>query len=287
MSNVAIDNESLDGEGNVGSEHNIQEPQEEENLEPTWEDQARDMGWVPENEWTGKPENWSPAREFVRVGQVLEANQRLHSKIDHIEEKLERKFDARLEQANKYHRQQMELQRQNLNTKMRQAVEDSDTDAYDVAKQELDNLDKADEVEDVDASTGNAAQELLKQPVVQEFIQRNPYITDGTTPKGAYGQAVWNQWVHQNATNPNAMIEEGLELVEKKVAESFPEKNPRRENARKVTQRGRGPSGRQSKTTLTFDDLTHEEKQMYDSFGASYSSKEEFLQAVADNREGD
>lgn len=48
--------------------------------DPQLEQQARNLGWVPQDEWEGPPEKWKPAAEFVARGEeimpILKANNR-------------------------------------------------------------------------------------------------------------------------------------------------------------------------------------------------------------------
>ena len=44
-----------------------------DNIESTTlEDKALDKGWRPEDEWTGEPDQWRPAKEFLDRGELMD-----------------------------------------------------------------------------------------------------------------------------------------------------------------------------------------------------------------------
>ena len=54
-------------------EQNQPTPQEQQpvvNTDP-YEDQAREQGWKPKEEFEGDPEKWRPAKEFVERGELF------------------------------------------------------------------------------------------------------------------------------------------------------------------------------------------------------------------------
>lgn len=77
----------------VGTETVPEQKQEQVQLSNT-EIEAREQGWVPQDEWQGDPEKWRPAKEFVDRGELLkklehqgkelkQTNQALKSLADH------------------------------------------------------------------------------------------------------------------------------------------------------------------------------------------------------------
>lgn len=48
-----------------------QQTQQQEPQTDSYEDQAREQGWRPKDEWEGDPNKWRPAREFVERGELF------------------------------------------------------------------------------------------------------------------------------------------------------------------------------------------------------------------------
>lgn len=138
----------------------------EESTNPEIEQEARGMGWVPQDKFKGNPDHWVDAEEFVKRGQTLmpilaSNNRRMKEellsrdqKIDTLEQTLARTTQAmeRLEQhytaANK---RAVENAKAQLKEELKQAREDRDVDA------EFEILDK---IKDVD----KLQEELDKKP---------------------------------------------------------------------------------------------------------------------------
>jgi hypothetical protein len=259
-----------DEETNPPEGHIAPEPPED-----SWEQRAEEMGWVPEEDWKGDPELWTPAREFVKFGEVLEANKRLHSKIDHMENQ----FSNRLDNLQQFHEHKLKAERARLTADRDAAAEEADMEAYKRANDGLEALDKKPE----NLKPANPMENIVNHPSTQAFIQKNPWIK-GQDPKGVYGQKIFTDWLTQNINNPNAILEDGLKFVEDEVSKSFPPRNKNRERTNQMGERKGGPKKSGSKLSITMDDLTPMEKDMFQSFGSSYKTEKDFLQAVLDAR---
>jgi len=129
----------------------------EEEKQRLIEAKARVLGWVPQNEWAGRPENWAPADEWLEKGygnnQILRSlNDKLVGNVQNLETTVreqQAKLDemgtvlhdiyARYERADAagYARARAELEQQK-----RDAVAEADTDKYDQAEAKLKELEK-------------------------------------------------------------------------------------------------------------------------------------------------
>lgn len=124
----------------------------------TIEDQARSMGWVPQEDWKGDPDKWTSAEEYVERGEqiipIMRANNRalrddvltLKAERDTIRQELdvtkaivqglEKQFNASLEAK-------LKEQRQALKASLKDAVEDRDVDRELELREQLDELSEA------------------------------------------------------------------------------------------------------------------------------------------------
>jgi len=58
-----------------------EQSQQQQTFSDPYEDQAREQGWRPKEEYEGDPEKWRPAKEFVERGELF-------GKIDHMGKEL-------------------------------------------------------------------------------------------------------------------------------------------------------------------------------------------------------
>lgn len=123
-----------------------------------YESKAKEMGWVPQDQWKGDPEKWTDAQEYVERGEqvlpILRANNRrlnddiltLRTQNDTLQQQLEatRKIVQGLE--GKFHeslQRQLKEQRAELRASLKEAVEDRDVDREMDIREQLDQLSEA------------------------------------------------------------------------------------------------------------------------------------------------
>jgi uncharacterized protein involved in exopolysaccharide biosynthesis len=112
--------------------------------ERNFEQEARQDGWRPQEEWNGDPEKWVDAETFVERGEKITGI--LKSKADRLEQRLHK-----LEHANKkfgeYHKQQLDAQKkaaeqkiERLEDLLAEAISNGDGQAYNMLNKEITNL---------------------------------------------------------------------------------------------------------------------------------------------------
>lgn len=97
----------------------------------SFESEARTMGWVPQEEFRGDPERHIPAQEFVERGRdsipLLRANQKkLTKQVGDLQEAIS--------YQNTFHAGEQKRLKDGFKADMRAAVQEGDTEAYDVAE---------------------------------------------------------------------------------------------------------------------------------------------------------
>lgn len=174
--------------------------------EVDYEQQARSMGWVPQDQWRGDPEKWTDAQEYVERGEqvlpILRANNRrlqddlLTLKTQNgtlqqelavtrsIVQGLEKSFNESLER-------QLKEQRTALKANLREAVEDRDVDRELEIRGQLDELTEAERAakkqqEDNKSKLAPKAppadQNAVVDPVFAEWQKQNPWF-GGNSPE--------------------------------------------------------------------------------------------------------
>jgi hypothetical protein len=184
--------------------------------ERDFEAEARDMGWRPKEEWTGKPEHWKDAKTYVEFDVV--ANRLT---------KAEREFNERLAKMEKVNARTVEkLQRQHaqemaeLTATRKEAIKAGDVDAVEHLDQQIADL-KADAPEagpkprermsDAERQQAdNAAQEAW-------VAKQDWWNVDEDLTALAIG-------ISQRLTKPGMSMEENLKLTEAALAKKYPDR---------------------------------------------------------------
>ena len=127
------------------TEENIAEDEEEQTDDI--EVQARDMGWMPEEDFKGDPAKWTPAAEWVHKGENyipiirkrLSDSEKKTSRLEAEQAQLKSDYQGRFAQLEKMQSAALIQQRDQLvsqfGAQKRDAVERGDTDAYDQVEQ--------------------------------------------------------------------------------------------------------------------------------------------------------
>lgn len=254
----------------VDNQDSEQHQEEELNLSPI-EQKAWDQGWRPEEQFEGNPDNWKTAGEYVLFGEMQQ-------QINEVKAEQRRKDaanEARIANLNKLHEAQRAQAIEDLKAQQRAAVEVADTDEFDRLQRQIDNH------KPVESTPAAPA----KDPAIEEWEARNPWINDVESEKAQQAQAFWAV----AGQKPGATAASALAYVDVQMAKLYPEEsapaNPRREMATMTEQsRSQGRSRRGSRE-LTMSDLTRDEQMQWQQFGqAMFSSEKDFLKAVADSR---
>lgn len=272
---MSIDQENIEQEvdlealANTDNQNEQQEEQQEEQneLSPI-EQKAFEQGWRPQEEFKGPEENWKTPKEFIKDGEWLAQIKSL--KQD--QERQKQDFDNRLDNTNKLHEARRQSEITKLKDAQRNAVDMADTDAYDAAGKQIDELEK---------ESQPAKQQPAKAASVAEWEASNPWINDANDERTPVTQAIWGRYLQQN---PNATPEQALAHVDERINKLYPttESNPRREQPN-ITENNPRRSSRKPKS-LSMNDLTADERQEWNQFGSQMFTEAEFLKTVSDMR---
>lgn len=243
--------------------------QNEVELSPI-EQEAFDQGWRPQGEFQGPDEKWKTAKEYVNDGKWLAKLRESNQRVDN----LERDFNERLENANKLNEARRKSEIESLKKKQRTAVDNADTDAYDEAQQQIDNL---------DAQQDPApAQSAAVDPSLEAWNAKNEWIMDPANEKTPVAHGVFNNYMAQH---PNAAVTTALAHVDKQLNKLFPADNTNPRRSQPNTNESGGKSPRRSNKALTMNDLSSAERAEWSQYGKMmYKTEEAFLKAVADLR---
>lgn len=255
-----------------GKEIQQEEPQEEMQLTDL-EQKAYDQGWRPEDDFQGKEGNWKTAKEYITHGEYIGNMNSLHQKIDNQK----KDFDDRLSKTNKLHEARKQSEIKVLKSQQRDAVNMSDTESFDKAQEQIDELEKQDTTD----STTSTSDNPQENPSIAAWNAKNPWIKDPNDERSSVATGVWNSYL---AKNPEATIDQALKHVDSRISSLYPvdNTNPRR-NQPNTTETTTGKARRSSKE-LTMNDLTADEKSEWNLFASTMFTEKDFLKTVADIR---
>jgi hypothetical protein len=225
-----------------------------------WETEAREMGWVPEEEFKGerKPAKFKTAQEFVEdippyVRKLLE---KAEAKFDDRLARLEKTNKANVERLTKQHKQEIS----DLTAARKKAV--ADGDAEEVAR-------ISDELADKRANAPEAATKDDKD-AEEEFVSRNPWYGEDitlTTAAESISRRIAKAYFDKNGEQ--MPYEENLKQTEAKIKASpeYKAKFPTTAaNGHAAVDTGsENPSGHR-KGSKTYADLPAEAKRAWDAF---------------------
>ena len=247
-----------------------QEQQEEAQLSST-EQKAWDQGWRPEDDFNGPSDNWKTAKEYIRDGEFISQINSLKNDMN----KQKDDFDSRLNNNNKLHEARRKADINKLKAQQRDAVDMSDTDAFDKAQTQIDALEEQQVVEPT------SSHDTGKDPAIVAWEAKNPWFNDLGDERGAVAVGVWNTFTNKN---PAATIQQALAHVDSRMDNIYPSNsNNARRNQPNTTENNTRRSSRQSKS-LTMNDLTSSERSEWNMFGSTMFTEEQFLKTVLDTR---
>ena len=263
------------------------EADEEAAIKPEYsaiELEAREDGHTTKAEWVeaGKdPDEWKSAKRYIEHGQMLNSLSKSKADLDNLRKETDKRFAS----LNKLHKAETDAKIKALKSEQRKAVEEADTEAYDNAQEQLEELKIAPEPIEEPEPTSN------KSPEVVAWEKANPWINDDNDPRSADAIDFWEGYIKRN---PDSNSAAALKHVDKKMAALYKKEakiNPRREVP---SETGRAPSTPQSSSNKpSMGNLTAEERNLWNDAGRDIwpdgkggRSEKDFLQSIADSRKG-
>lgn len=204
------------------------------------EDKARDMGWVPQNEWRGSPDVWRPADQFVKRGEEVlpiirsnlererRKNHDLEAKMTDLPKQIEQQYADRFKRLEGMTRIALDKQRESMwgqfEAKKREAVEAGDTQGYDRLNTEqrkaLAEFHADTEAEEpARAEPAKPTTQSQAPPEVQAWVEENRWF-NGDPVLTAFATKEHGRLLK---TMPGLSIEENLRRTLDATKQKFPE----------------------------------------------------------------
>ena len=232
-----------------------------------YEADAREMGWKPQDEWSGPEDGWRDAKSFVQRGEEIlpivkqqskkfrEQNAKLQDEVSDLKKTVESFKDWR----SKTEKNAYERAMKTILSQQEKAVEDGDTEQFRKLEAEKADLNKETKAEET--PTDPKGLPASEQRVVEDWVSDNKWFNKDIELNG-YAQAV-----HMNLRkqHPEWDLEDNLEEVTKRVKEKFPEKFENSRASRPSKVNGGGIPKAQGQGN-SYSDLPADAKQACDDF---------------------
>jgi len=242
------------------------------NAQPTshYEEDAREMGWRPKDEWEGDPEKWRDAKEFVERGE-------LYGKIDTMGRELKETKKA-LKMLQEHHSKVKETEFKRavdeLKALQKKHLEEGNSDGYIETTELLTDL-KAEQ------KARQVVQETTPPPVDTRFtswVSENKWYETNTEMRD-YADIIGQGYAkaHQGI-DPVEVLKYVTKEVKVRFKDSF--QNPNRTKPNAVESGGQGTPAKKSSIELSED----ERKVMNTFIRQGVMTKEEYLEQVKSMR---
>lgn len=208
--------EEVEPDGNEGEEAEEVEqddpPGEQEppkSVESDVERRAREKGWAPREEYTGRPENWVDAKEYLKSPPALrQERDTLAVEV----QALKRNLELQGKSIEEIRREERERTLREIKTQQRRAAEEGDFDTFDKLDAERDKIARPEPEEKKDGQGED-------KPEVREWVARNPWFNSDPA-LNMEAQAIH---VRLQNKHPHMPLEENLQRVEDEIKRRYPD----------------------------------------------------------------
>lgn len=216
----------------------------EDAIAPTVEDEARELGWKPEDEFEGDPERWVSAKEFLQRDSFFKRIDGQKKQINTQSQEIQalKKALKTLTELNKATKlKEIEESKATIKSKKRDAFESQDFESFEKAEAEMASLHEEEKLVDglddliedpVEDSNKVDPAKLLQHPIAKEAFDKFERLSKDWFNKDAAATAVANATSTQvfNSTqgSPEEKLKASLDAALLAVRKRFPEyfKNP-------------------------------------------------------------
>lgn len=201
-------------------------------FEPTADEtKALANGWTPKGEWSGDPEDWIPAKQFNRNGELFGRINTYKHKIQNLEQSV----DALKKHNEKVYETGFKDAIDSLKAQRRAALREGDAEAVEQIEEKIEQVEqKRDEqIKDLKQTTAVAEQ----HPAFEPWVERNQWYASDAKLRGA-ADALAREIVTQHAGKIE--FPELLKEVETQMKEEFPDKFGNGGAVKKTVQRTSG-----------------------------------------------
>lgn len=183
-----------------------------------FEVKAVEKGWKPKEQYSGDPDDWKPAKQWLEFGELLDTVHSLKRKSSDFEEKI----NTVVELSAKAQAAQKEQVIKELKSRQREAVEIGDFDSVDSITEELTQVKAS--IPQQPASQAKPSMDESVKRMVEDFSARNAHWFNQSAENiSAYREAtIYEDYLSRE--RPELTIPERFAKVEAHIKQEFPQK---------------------------------------------------------------
>lgn len=199
---------------------------------------AMNEGWVPQEEWTGDPDQWRPAKEFLDRGELFKKIEEQKRELRHVR--------AAIDDLGRHHAQVKAIAYKEalatLRAQKKEALENGDADAVIEIDDRIAETREAQRAAEAEPQTPTQEQTFTPPPEFVRWQARNQWYSTDRAMK-VFADDIARELVGRGVNDPSAILNE----VDRQVRKEFPQKfeNPKRATAAPV-EGNTGAKGRSS-----------------------------------------
>lgn len=217
------------------------------------ESKAATLGWKPQDQWEGSPDDWRGAKEFLD-------RQSLFNKIESLKStiwELKRDYKSVHETVAKAERAKYETEIVKLKAERKQAAKEGDTE------QVVEISDRLEQVQAQAAQVVVPAAAANPDPAFNEWVSTNRWYTDSVSLKRDADAFGYNY----KQENPNASLQDVLNHVTVKMRKLYPDELGVKAKVTAPAVDGGGTNQRPSRSSkATEADLSDMEREVMNKF---------------------
>lgn len=235
------------------------------------EAEARKQGWVPRREFRGDPEDWTPADEYLRMGdpkylrKALRETKKAFRGLEKARQQDAASFAERLDRMESMSKAQRAKLYGDIEAARRQAVAEGNTEEYDRLNQVEADLYKQEQAAGKPTAKKEASppERPVDEDIIEAWIDENPWWDTNADMQHA-AMTINQRIAHRN---PGLSTQEQLDKTRAEMEKRFPDyfgKNggksqPKKPGAAAVESGGRMASSPKGKG---FSDIPAEERKI-------------------------
>ena len=245
----------------------VQEDTQEVQVDPVIEQEAREMGWVPQEDFRGDTTKWRSAEEFVERGreilpilrknkeELLKSNRQLKAEIEEMKATFEDFKEYRKADKERVYKQAI----QDLKSRKVEALEANQAELVVEIDDAIAEL-KEEQAKPVQVESKKAEQPQV-DPIFMDWLSDNEWFEKNTTLQYA-ANAAGAELLEEN---PGLKGRKFLDKVAERVKEQYPEKFGGRREAPPTVEGSQGGSRSKPKKE-SYENMPQEAKSKCDSY---------------------
>ncbi len=249
-----------------------------ENIESTpIEDKALDKGWRPEDEWTGEPDQWRPAKEFLDRGELMDRisdqTRQLRGQKDEIA-KVQTALKEMGDHNSKIAEKEYDKAMRDLKSLKVQALEVDDYERI------VDVDEQIQELKEAKKETVEEKKAPEMHPEIEAWMKDNQWYGRDVIMRGA-ADSISQEYMNMN---PGSMDnpKEVLKYVEEVMREEFPHKfegTTQRRRPAATSEVGEPVSRSTGKEKYTARDMNSMQKKICQTFiqAGAFKTEQEYV----------